>query len=121
MSRRAVFVAKASEDLYAQAALPARARQIHDVTDAPFTFAPTLTIEVDPGREWHLHGGISPSGYNLSGAPSRDSAHSALRSIAVGVRAALRPGRVATTLASTSAPIATRVIERTGTLGWGTA
>jgi hypothetical protein len=46
---------------------------------------------------------------------------SARRSRAVGVRAATRPGQAATTLASTSAPSATRTTDTAGTLGWGTA
>ena len=39
----------------------------------------------------------------------------------MGVRAAMRPGTAATTLASTSAPTAMSTIESVGTLGAGTA
>ena len=46
---------------------------------------------------------------------------SARRSSAVGVRAAIRPGRAATTFARTSAPTATRAIDSPGTVGAGTA
>jgi hypothetical protein len=49
-----------------------------------------------------------------------DPSYSARRTRAAGVRAAMRPGRAATTLAITRVPAATRKTDR-GTVGWGTA
>ncbi len=48
-------------------------------------------------------------------------AHSARSTNAVGVRAAIRPGRAATRLAKTRAPMPTRITETTGTVGSVTA
>ena len=39
---------------------------------------------------------------------------------AVGVRAAIRPGMMATMFANASAPIPTMMTDRTGTVGYGT-
>ena len=47
--------------------------------------------------------------------------HSARSNTAVGVRAAVRAGTAATTLASTSVPSATSKIDRRDTVGYGTA
>jgi hypothetical protein len=46
---------------------------------------------------------------------------SALKTNAVGVRAAMRPGIEATTFANASAPTTMRTIDSVGTLGTGTA
>src|SRR5580658_6940130 len=82
-------------------------------------------IEIDPphhprrpiSTQW---GPSEPRGPFRKGA-AVGAPHSARSIRAVGVRAAIRAGTAATTLASTRAPSATRITGTTGTVGSGTA